>query len=207
MRNLRRAIATSLLVLAFVWSVPAPATAAADNAAVVTNTENDSYRWRQAFKITRVNGDTIDQSNGAVASASCERCRTVAVAFQVVLGTGDASTVVPENLAIAFNQNCSLCATYAGAFQYVVTPRTQVHFTEKGDAEIDRIKADLQALIAGATFGPTESGDDPHDLTEIQAFDAQVSALFSQLKSVVDAELVRAGGGKTDQNVDVDLAA
>jgi hypothetical protein len=52
--------------------------------------------WRQAFKIARVSGDTVDGSNGAAAVSSCERCRTAAV-------------------AIALNRECLSCATYAGA--------------------------------------------------------------------------------------------
>jgi hypothetical protein len=89
----------------------------------------------------------------------------------------------------------------------VVTTDQPVHFTESGNEKIDLIKQELKALIASATFGPTEPGDDPLDLTEIQAFDAQVTALFSRLENVVDSELVRVGGGHVDENVDVDLAA
>lgn len=205
MRNLRRAVATPLLLLAFVWSIPAPAVAAANNVTVVTNTKDDSFVWKQSFKITRVNGDTVDQVNAAVATASCARCRTAAVAFQVVLATGDARNVGIQNWAIALNENCDLCATYAGAYQMLVTTHDQVHFTESGTAQIEQIKQDLQALIAGATFGPTEPGDDPLDISEIRAFDGQVSALFERLRQVVRTELVRSGGGSIDAVVDVEL--
>jgi hypothetical protein len=206
MKSLRRTMVFPLLALAFLWGVPTPASAV-DNAAIAINTKDDTFVSRQAFKITRVNDDVADEANVAWAQASCERCRTAAVAFQIVLITDDAHTVTPFNGAFAVNELCTLCATYAGAFQYVVTTGQPVHFTESGNEKIDLIKQELKALIAGATFGPTEPGDDPLDLTEIQAFDAQVTALFSRLENVVDSELVRVGGGHVDENVDVDLAA
>jgi hypothetical protein len=207
MRNLRRALATSLLMFAFVGNLPAPAVAAANNVTVVTNTKDGSFVWKQSFKITRVNGDTVDQVNAAVATASCEQCRTAAVAFHVVLATGEASNVGIQNIAFAFNEGCNLCATYAGAYQLLITTHDQVHFTESGSAQIDQIKLELQTLIAGATFGPTEPGDDPIDLSEIMAFDREVSALFDRLEAVVRSELVRSGGGQVDEVVEVDLAA
>jgi len=187
------------LVAVLVATGPPAAIAAADNAAVAINTRDDTYVQRQAFKVTRSNGDVVDQSNGAAAVSSCERCRTVAVAFQVLIGTGTASTVTPENVAIALNQQCLSCATYAGAFQLVITPHTQVHFTEAGNERIDQIRAELQALIASASFGPS--------LEEIDLFNAQVAALFDQLVAVVQAELVLAGGGTITTDVDLAQAA
>jgi putative peptide zinc metalloprotease protein len=203
MKSLRRRIAAPLLVLAFLWGVPNPASAV-DNAAIAVNTKDDAFVWRQAFKITRVNDDVADEKNVAWAQASCERCRTAAVAFQVVLITGDAHTITPFNGAFAINELCTSCATYAGAFQYVVTTQRPVHFTEAGSEKIDQIKAELKALIAGATFTAPPPDEEP---TEILAFGAEVSALFSRLENVVQTELVRVGGGQIEEVVDVDLAA
>jgi uncharacterized membrane protein YagU involved in acid resistance len=64
---------------------------------------------------------------------------------------------------------------------------------------VDQIRAELSALVAGATFGAT--------FEEIQAFDAHVSALFGELVWVVETELVRAGGGSVETVSDVDVAA
>ena len=44
--------------------------------------------------------------NEAYALASCRDCRTVAVAFQVVLVVGSVDVVVPQNLAAAVNYAC-----------------------------------------------------------------------------------------------------
>ena len=199
MNTLRRMSATPLVALAIVLGTTGTATAAADNVAVAVNTRDSTYVWRQAFKIERVYGDVVDESNGAWAQSSCEDCRTTAVAVQVVIATGDATNVTSVNLAGAVNQNCERCATYAGAFQFVLTPHEPMHFTDAGNAEIDAIRADLQSLIEGATFG--------HTLEEVDAFDTQVRALADRLENVLHTELVRAGGGNLIEKVRVDEAA
>jgi hypothetical protein len=197
MRTLRRIVILPLVAVALVSGAP-QALAAADNSAVAINTKDDNYVWRQAFKITRVSGDTVDESNGAAAVSSCERCRTDAVAFQIVIAMGTASSVTSNNVAIALNQDCLSCATYAGAFQLIVTPHTQMRFTEAGNERIDQIRAEVQVLLNSATFGPT--------FEEIDAFNARVDGLFEQLKTVVYTELLEAGGGSLTTDVDVDTA-
>jgi hypothetical protein len=77
-----------------------------------------------------------------------------------------------------------------------VTPHIQMHFTEEGNERVDQIRAELQVLLDSATFGPR--------FEEIDAFNAQVDALFEQLKTVVHTELVEAGGGSLTQDVDVE---
>ncbi len=201
MNRLRHLISIPLLALALIAGAAGQAVAAADNVAVVTNETDDSYAWKQAFKVTRVNQDTADVGNGAAAVASCARCRTAAVAVQIVLITRSASTITPTNLSIALNEQCETeCATYAGAWQLVVTTGSPVHFTEAGNARIDAFKADLRALLAGASFGP--------DPLEIGAFNAEVRALIhNDLVPVVEREMVRAGGGSLVIDVDDSFAA
>jgi hypothetical protein len=87
----------------------------------------------------------------------------------------------------------------------VITTNGPVHFTEVGSAEIDDIREDLSALIAGATFGPTEPGDDPLDTSEIEAFDLEVEALVHRLDAVLANEVLRSGGGNITTTEDVDL--
>jgi putative peptide zinc metalloprotease protein len=65
--------------------------------------------------------DTVLNTNEAYALASCDGCRTVAVAFQVVLVVGSADVVVPQNLSAAVNYACVECVTFALAQQLVVT--------------------------------------------------------------------------------------
>jgi hypothetical protein len=198
MKWLRRLMVLPLVAIVLTSGAPS-AFAAADNVAVAINHTDDAFVSRQAFKITRSNGDDVLESNGAAAVSRCERCRTAAVAFQVLIATGPATNVAPNNLAIAFNEGCTSCATYAGAFQLIVTPRTQMHFTEAGNAEIDRIRNELIAIVRSASFGP--------DPVEIDAFNAEVDALFDQLVAIVYAEMVEAGGGVITTDVDLADAA
>ena len=199
MRSIRRVAATPLLAIALVLAMSGTSLAGADNAAVAINTKDSTYVWRQAFKIERVAGDVVDEGNGAWAESSCEHCRTAAVAVQVLIAIGDATTVTSTNLAGAVNVQCDSCATYAGAFQFIVTPHDPMRFTDTGNAAIDQIKADLQTLLANATFGPT--------FDEVDAFNTQVKALAAQLEQVLETELVRAGGGNVTERSSVDDAA
>jgi hypothetical protein len=200
MKTLRRTIAIPLLVLGFLWSGPLPAVASDDNVALAINTKDDTYRWKRALKVTRVDDATVDAGNVAWAQSSCERCRTAAVAVHIVLITGNPDVVTPVNLAVALNENCVSCATYAGAWQFVVTTGQQVHFTEAGSAKIEQIREDLKLLLAGATFGPT--------LDEIDAFNTEVDNLVSQLVPVLENEIVRNGtNGEVETTEETDLAA
>lgn len=96
-----------------------PATAD-DNEAVAVNTEDGASVFRFAFSIRHVADGVVDQTNTATAQASCTDCRTVAVAFQVILVSGDAEVVQPENVAVAANSECAECFTYASATQLVI---------------------------------------------------------------------------------------
>src|SRR4051794_38824808 len=105
MKRLALLVLGSMLVAA-TFSVAAPASAQStgnDNTAVATNTKDDSFVFKFAFKVSKTAGDTVDASNGAAAVSSCSYCETVAVAIQVVLVSGDPSTVAPSNVAVAYN--------------------------------------------------------------------------------------------------------
>jgi putative peptide zinc metalloprotease protein len=74
-----------------------------------------------SFSLVWADGGTALNKNEAYALASCTGCRTVAVAFQVVLVAGSVSVAVPENLSAAVNYACVECVTYALATQLVVS--------------------------------------------------------------------------------------
>jgi hypothetical protein len=193
MHVLRRILAVPLIATALVAGMAAPA-GAIDNVAAAINTKNDFYKWKTAFQVTRVDDDVVDDSNFAYAESSCERCRTAAVAVQIVLITGDPSTVTPGNFAFAVNTLCTQCRTYAGAWQFVVTTNQPVHFTEAGNATIDAVRQRVQELVATAEFGPTE--DALADLAKIDALNAAIDAEVARLEAVLENETVRVGGGR-----------
>lgn len=94
---------------------------AGDNQALAVNTTDGSTLYDVAFALVWADGSSVTNSNQAYAFASCRGCKTVAVAFQVVLITGDARVAIPQNISGAVNYSCVQCVTYALAQQLVLT--------------------------------------------------------------------------------------
>lgn len=155
-----------------------------DNAAIAINTKDGSSVFRLAFSIRRVAGDVVDHQNVAFAFASCESCRTTAIAIQIVLVESSPSVVTPVNVAIALNENCTLCQTFASAYQFVVGTGGPVRFTAKGRRELAQIRRELRALRK-------------EDLTPAE-LDARIQPLMERVKVVLDTQLVPIGQGEDD---------
>src|SRR5437868_12497139 len=117
-----------------------------DNTAIAINTTNGSTLIKVAFAIRHVMGNVVDQSNAAVAYASCTECTTVAIAIEIVLVEGDPSVVTPTNLALAYNELCSLCITVADAIQFVEGTGGPVHFDAEGNRILAEIRHELEEL-------------------------------------------------------------
>jgi putative peptide zinc metalloprotease protein len=168
-----------LFAAALCAALPSPAVAQGDTAAVAVNTKDESSIFKLAFNIRRVTGDVVDQTNAAVAVASCEECRTVAIAIQVLIVQTDPSVVTPENLALAVNVDCTLCETFALAYQLVIGEGTRLRFTADGNRQIAQIRRELRALRR-------------EDLSGAE-LDARVDALVDRLRGVLATELVGVG--------------
>ena len=144
---------------------PPPADRPGDNTATAVNTTDDSVRYDAAYALVWVtDGGRVEQRNAAYAYASCQRCTTVAVAFQVVLVIGRSDVVAPVNTAVAANYDCVECLTSALAVQLVLTLR---------EAPSDAVRSELEA--AWAQLPEARSG----------AFD--VNALYAQVRAVETA--------------------
>jgi putative peptide zinc metalloprotease protein len=114
-----------------------------DNQALAVNTEGGSTRYDVSFSLVWADGsDRVLNRNEAFAAASCRDCRTVAVAFQVVLMVGSVDVVVPENLSTAANYACVECVTYALATQLVVTVPGPL--SDEATQQLAAVWADLQ---------------------------------------------------------------
>jgi putative peptide zinc metalloprotease protein len=182
-----RRLTIALVALAFVGgpALARPAEARADNSAVAINTKDGSSLFKFAFAIKRVAGDVVDEQNAAVSYASCTECQTVAIAIEIVLVTGDPSVVTPTNLAIALNDQCTLCVTVADAYQFVVSAPSGFSFSPHGMQQIRRIADEIRDLGKG-------------DLSaaEIQS---RLEQLVQELRDVLVQELANAsqpnGGG------------
>ncbi len=150
-----------------------------DNTAVVVNTHDGQSRFRISFKIVRTSSDVVDNGNAAVAFSSCEGCRSVAIAFQVVLVSSDPSVVTPINLAIAMNFECIDCESLASAYQWVLGTDGRVHFTPEGSRAVADIRRQLSDLL--------------HSELPIEEIQAILDALAEDLERVLSDELATAG--------------
>jgi putative peptide zinc metalloprotease protein len=189
----RLLISCAALVAALGLAAVKPAAALAesaggDTAAVAVNTKDGASIFKLAFAIKRIAGDVVDNSNAAVAFASCSNCRTVAISIQIVLVTDNPSTVTPQNLALAMNQKCTACETLATAYQFVFSTHGPVRFTQAGRKEIHVILQKLRDL---------------RDSTEpVDQVQAEVDALMKRLALVLKNELVNVGKDENDEGDD-----
>jgi hypothetical protein len=178
-----------LLLLALVVALTGAAGGAAagddqnhsgDNAAVVVNTRDDSTRFKFAYDLERESGDVVDNQNVAWSQATCERCRTTAIAVQIVLVSSKPGTVTPTNLAVALNENCTSCQTFATAFQFVVgVEDASVRFTKAGKKELKRIIGEFRSLR--------------HETYTLDEFHTRTGALADQIRTVLRTQLVSKG--------------
>jgi putative peptide zinc metalloprotease protein len=172
----RAAAVLAALLLALGLAVGAPGAAHADNSAVAVNTKDGSSVFRFAFAIRHVMGDVVDETNSAVSFASCTDCRTTAIAIEIVLVAGSPSTFTPTNQAIAINYQCTLCETFAAAYQFVVQNSGPVHFTSDALVELKDIRKAIREL-------------EDEDLTPFE-LQQRLNPLIDRLRQVLATGLV-----------------
>ncbi len=182
MRRLMLFLLALAVAVSFAGIRPDAARAGDDNAAVAINTKDGASLFKLAFDIRRVAGDVVDSQNAAVAYSSCDRCRTVAIAIQIVLVTGSPSVATPTNVAIAVNESCTLCETFASAYQFVLGTGGPVKFTQAGKHELHEIRKALKELRKS-------------DLS-LAELDAQLNAIVERIRNVLANELVPAAPGE-----------
>jgi hypothetical protein len=168
-----------------------PASARADdNAAIAINTKDGASIFKFAFKIRKIGGDVVDETNAAVAYSSCTSCQTVAIAIEIVLVTGNPSVVTPTNLAIAINDQCTLCVSVADAYQWVVSVPSGFRFSHDAMQEIKRIVKEIHEL-----------GKQGLSAAEIQA---RLEELVKQLAKVIADDINAGGAGDKNQGDEKD---
>ncbi len=185
---MRRRLLTLLLAALFTFALATGSPAAAyagDNAAISVNTKDGTTVFKVAFAIRHVMGDVVDETNGAVAYASCTDCAAVAIAFEIVLVEGNPSTVTPTNVAIAINENCDTCVAVAEAYQFVLGTGGLVHFDKDGNKILADIRKELHSLKK-------------EDLT-IDQLQAELDSIAARIADVLANHLVPVPGKKTGQ--------
>ena len=137
-----------LLVLACV--LPAGSAQAADtrheNVAYAAVAQDEARAFDFAWDTDRQRGGTVDHVNRAEARASCTGCKATAIAFQIVVAWGSPNPVVPQNLAVAINENCTGCVAVAQARQFIRVLDGPTRLTGAGRAELADVRRDLRAL-------------------------------------------------------------
>lgn len=150
-----------------------------DNAAIAVNTKDGTTVFKVAFAIRHVMSNVVDQTNAAVAYASCSDCAAVAIAFEIVLVESNPDVVTPTNIAIAFNENCSMCVAVAEAYQFVLGTGGLVHFDSEGNRILAEIRRELHQLRK-------------EDLT-IELLQARLDDIAARIADVLDNHLVPIG--------------
>ena len=160
-----------------------------DNLALAVNTKDNSSVVKFAFQVRRVMNGVVDQTNAAVAVASCESCTTIAVAIQIVMVVNDADSVTPTNLALAYNVGCTSCETLASAYQYVFSTDGAVRFTTEGWRALVDIRNQIRDLLKDDTLS-------------IETIQAELDALMAQVEEIVSTQLEPAPGSSTDEGTE-----
>jgi putative peptide zinc metalloprotease protein len=195
MRLLRARLLALLVAAALCAAAPAQAQAQdepvqIDNGAIAVNTTDDSTVFEFAFDFTRVVNGIVDQTNAAIAYASCTNCTTVAIAVQIVLVVGDATQVTPENLALALNESCVACTTVAAAYQFVFGTGDRIRLTGQARKRLRDLIRQFKAI-----------GDMDGTADEINA---EFNRLVGELRAVLADGIVPVGKPKDDQDAAAD---
>jgi hypothetical protein len=166
-----------------------PAVAGGPNHVVQATTSGEGkVDVRSGLQAAPTGTDDLTSANVAQAhSRDCTGCRTIAVALQAVLVTGNPSNASPENVAIALNERCTSCTTYAFAFQYVVSTGGPAHLSPAGERAVADLRREAAAIA--------------HSDAPLADIDARLQNLGARLKSTVDAEIVRTGGSPSGGTV------
>jgi putative peptide zinc metalloprotease protein len=181
----------SIAVLLAVGAVGSPASAAyGDNFVQAQATAGTPVDERSNVMVVANTTDTVDNGNLAEAySHDCTGCRSVAVAFQVVLVPGSPHTVTPGNLASAANERCDHCTAIAIAKQYLVHSHGARSIDRDAQRQVQRIAAKVRAV---ATSG---AGYDEMNV--------KLTPLYDQLVQVVQNGLEQHDGDRSSQRATV----
>jgi hypothetical protein len=122
------------------------------------NKQDGRLRIKGNIELNRIPGPNVAPVNNAFAFGSCSDCQTLSVALQINLISRSATTVTPENAAVALNYECTRCTTGAWALQYVISvdDPTQVppdvgRLVKEMDRELRALHSDRSVTLQEAT--------------------------------------------------------
>jgi putative peptide zinc metalloprotease protein len=176
----RRLSALVTIVAAVALAAPPPAGAEGrDNHVTAVNYADEWVATQARAVIAQDRGPQVAAENTALARASCTDCRTVAVAAQVVAVVGAISEFRPFNAALALNEECLRCQTYAYARQEIIAVDGEFSLSDAGRDEVRRLEYEIER-VADSAEPFLEMG-------------AELDRLVVQLREVVRGELEKAG--------------
>ena len=164
-------------LVAVTFGAPMLPAGAQENSAEAINTKDGKSVFKLAFQVKKTMDSDVNASNSAVAFASCEDCKTVAAAIQVVLVADEPTSVDAENVAVALNYQCTECDTLAAAFQFVFGTGEEMKFTPEGKQQLNKLKQQFKDL------------KHRDDLTLAQ-LSREIAVIAGEVVKVVDTELV-----------------
>jgi hypothetical protein len=153
-----------------------------DNYAISQVSTDGAQDWQFEWDLWREQvGDTLDNQNLAWAQTSCANCRSTAIAFQIVLAVGKPSKIVPENVALAYNDHSDSSVSYADARQFVRIYTKPVRIRAAGRAVLADVRRDIRGL--------EDDGLNPVQL------DAALDVQRDRVLKVLNEQVVQVGGG------------
>lgn len=148
-RRIRRCVGAVGVVLAISLGgvVPVDAHGRTVNSDVTVTVHHDGQtRARSALRVARTSGAGVSAVNSARATARCDDCRAVALAFQVVLANRAPTDIAADNAAVAVNEACERCETVAIAYQFVVVSPGRSQLTAAGHVRLAAVRVELLQL-------------------------------------------------------------
>ncbi len=124
-------------------------------------------------------GNSVTDTNIAYAhSLNCTGCRTVAVAIQVVVYEGSPTNYQPQNGAVAVNEACQSCQTFAYAHQYLIQTTKGFSFQDGSYQQLAQIDWKIsQVAHSGEDFATMSS---QLDQLSLQLYNAAYQAVHNQ---------------------------
>jgi putative peptide zinc metalloprotease protein len=156
-----------------------------DNIVSVNNTTDSSLLARSNPAGALDDGNTVANQNFAYAHATCTGCRTVAVAVQIVVVEGAGTDFRPTNAAVAINENCQSCQTFAFARQFVLSPHRRVQLSDQTWAKLAQLRQQMAS--------------ESRSLEPFAQMGANLESLSQEMVGAVQADLQRSGGSGDEQ--------
>ena len=157
-----------------------------NNIVQVQNTKDNSTRAFSLAAVTGNPGSTVGNQNTAYATASGTGNRTVATAIQVLIVEGNPTNYQPQNLALAINDHCTSCQTFAYANQVVLQPHHHISLSEDAQNQLNRLN--YQAFQTSWSSEP------------FPQMSADLDNITHQMVAIVQGEIQKSGPAASEQD-------